>query len=279
MGRLGWQTDGSIETVEGLDVRAVVDELLRPLSVRLRIAKKDQEHCRQVIATLERMVPVGTMHRNTRRSVLRRISLPHALTVLATLAEIHGKEYAEAEQYWRKATSGQRRREDGAPRTPARRTGDAAGSDPKPRRRRRGSRGGASRRDGSRGEARGEARDEERKDERSAAKSTAQRSRPKKDENLPPVWDDDYFFAALPSVPEGTGQSVEGDRYGARPNQDTPPAEETDGPREPAVEGRGETPRDDEVPKPKRRRRPRRRRRSPRSREEGSGGDGEGQDG
>ena len=271
MGKLGWRADGSIETVEGLDVRAVVDQLLRPLSMRLRIAKKDQEHCRQVIATLERMVPVETMHRNTRRAVLRRISLPHALTVLATLAGVHGKEYAEAEQYWRKATSGQRRQEDGASKSPAGGAAESAASDQKPRRRRRGSRGGASRPDDSRGKAQGE----EQKDT-APAKAPAPRSRPKKDENLPPVWDDDYFFAALPSVPEGTGKSVEGDRYGAGPAPEVPPVKETDGPREEPVESREETSRDDEAPKPKRRRRPRRRRRPPRSSDEGSGGDGGG---
>jgi poly(A) polymerase len=273
MADLGWRTDGSIETVEGLDVRAVVDKLLRPLAMRLRIAKKDQEHCRQVIATLQRMVPVETMHRNTRRSVLRRISLPHALTNLGTLAEIYGKEYAEAEQYWRKATSGQRPREDGAAKPPAGPADEAAPDEQKPRRRRRGSRGGASRRDGSRDKA----GDEEKKGDRPPAKASAPPTRPKKDENLPPVWDYDYFFAALPSVPEGTGKSVEGDRYGARPAPTESPVEEAVETREAAVESREETSPDNEAPKPKRRRR--RRRRPTRATDGDSGSSGEGTDG
>ena len=262
MGDLGWRPDGSVETAEELDVRTVVDKVLRPLAVRLRIAKKDQEHCRQVIATLQRMVPVGSMHRNTRRSVLRRISLPQALTTLRTLAEIYGAEFAEADKHWRKATSGQRRQEDGASTAPADRGKQAPEADQKPRRRRRGSRGGASRRDGSGGQE----REEGKKSESSPAKSPAPRSRPK-DDNLPPVWDDDYFFAALPSVPEGTAKSVEGDRYGASAAR-PPVAEET-------VETREETAQDEETPKPKRRRRPRRRRKPTRSSGEGSEGGGE----
>ena len=32
---------------------------------------------------------------------------------------------------------------------------------------------------------------------------------------MPPKWDDDYFFAALPNVPEMKGEEAQGDRYGA----------------------------------------------------------------
>ncbi|HJQ98625.1 MAG TPA: hypothetical protein VJ826_09930, partial [Candidatus Polarisedimenticolaceae bacterium] len=32
---------------------------------------------------------------------------------------------------------------------------------------------------------------------------------------LPAVWSDDYFFAALPSVPELAAEEVDTDRYGA----------------------------------------------------------------
>lgn len=259
MTEFGWQHDGTIQPAEDLDVRAVIEDLLRPLALRLRMAKKDQEHCRQIISTLQRMVPIASMHRNTRRALLRRLSLPHAMTVLATLAEIHGGDYAEADQHWRKATSGQRGREDGATKASGPRSTEGAAEATKPRKRRRGSRGGASRRDGSRDRTRDE--DKNKKGDGPPAKPTAPRSRPK-DENLPPVWDDDYFFAALPSVPEGTAKSVEGDRYGAKAQD---PQEE-----QPTEAAEQTAPEADEAPKPKRRRRRRRRPSRP------SGGEGDG---
>jgi hypothetical protein len=251
MDDLGWRADGTIEPIEGLDARAVVDKLLRPLAIRLRVSKKDQEHCRQIIATLHRMVPVGSMHRNTRRSVLRRISLPHALTFLGTLAEMHAGEYAEAESHWRKATSGRQRREKESATASPPRSKQAGSAETKQRRRRRGPRGGAARQDGSSEETREKAK----KGDRPPAKSTPSPSRPK-DEKLPPVWDDGYFFAALPSVPEGTAKSVEGNRYGS-PDLD-PRAEVSE-------ETEKETAPGDETEKPKRRRRPRRRRKTSRS--------------
>ena len=263
MGEFGWRHDGSIETVEELDARAVIDRLLRPLAVRLRMAKKDQEHCRQIISTLQRMVPIASMHRNTRRAVLRRLSLPHAMTTLSTLAEIHGGEYAEAEQHWRKATSGQRGREDGASGKSARPSTEDAAAAPKPRRRRRGSRGGASRRDGSRRRAGDEDKAGDGTPPPKPPAPPAPRSRPKP-ENLPPVWDDDYFFAALPTVPEGTAKSVEGNRYGAvepdPPDDEATEARGETAPKDVPTEARDETESKDEAPRPKRRRRPRRRR-------------------
>ena len=36
------------------------------------------------------------------------------------------------------------------------------------------------------------------------------------DPKLPPVWDDNYFFAALPTVPQLEGDEAGSDRYGAR---------------------------------------------------------------
>jgi poly(A) polymerase len=255
MESLGWHGDGTIDPVDGLDVRAAVDDVMRPLAIRLRVSRKDQEHCRQVIATLHRMVPVGSMHRNTRRSILRRLSLPHAMVILDTLSRTHAGPYDEAATHWRKATAGRRRKSEKPPAARAQQKKGADDAAPKRRRRRRGTRGGSSTRD----------REESRRGKRPTGRPTAGASRPQtKGEDLPPVWDDDYFFAALPSVPEGSGGNLEGNRYES-PKLD---GKASESPGEPAERS------GDEPSEPKPRRRSRRRRRPARPKQNG-GSEGE----
>ena len=72
--------------------------------------------------------------------------------------------------------------------------------------------------------------------------------------DLPPPWDDNYFFAALPSVPNLDERDDPGDRYGAVAlASETVPQENGDGSPEEAGGAAA----------PRRKRRSRRRRRAP----------------
>ncbi len=198
---LGWRPDGTVERNEKLDVRAVVDEVLRPLALRLRIARRDQEYCRQVISVLHRMVPTRALHRNTKRSILRRACLAGALSILDAAARSSGGDLAAAGSYWASATAG--RKVAAAP--PARRPRTAQGQEKggARRRRSRGSRGGRGRR-----RATSTASAETPRAQSSRERQPRGKQKPRKDETLPPVWDDNYFFAALPTVPESTGETT-----------------------------------------------------------------------
>jgi poly(A) polymerase len=245
---LGWRASGEAAQPRGLDVRAAVDRYLRPAAVRLRMARRDQELCRQIILTLFRMVPPRRARRNTKRSILRRECFPDALWLLGVLGAELGGEFPGAHQHWKRAAEttdtpdrqGQRR----APRTAA--TGK--GQRPAQSKKRRSTRKRSS------------------SDRPDAAGRDRESSKKKKDESMPPPWDDDYFFAALPSVPSGTPDEGGGDRYGAASvaggtNGDT--EEEAPGPEV----GRAEAARpaaDGDKParrRPRRRRRPRKRKR------------------
>ncbi len=189
----GWSPDGKALQPRGLHVRERVDDRMRPLSQRLRTARKDQERCRQILQSLYRMVPVKRMRRGAKRSILRRECLPDAVWILHALAEHWGGDFAEASEYWLAAV---RQEPAAAPRQEADRREAGAGG-----REERGSGRGRRRRRG-----RGRKRTEP------AAEAPA----PKRDD-LPPVWDDRYFFAALPSVPkmEPEADGRGSDRYGA----------------------------------------------------------------
>jgi len=245
--RLGWRANGTAEPPQGLDVREVIDDLLRPIALRLRFARKDQETCRLILATLYRTVPVRRVGRNSRRSILQRDCLPSAVWMLEALAARLGGDFAEAAQHWKAAGSGQR-----SDASRSRRGGESAAgptvSTARPRRRGR-------RRSPTRKPAAGESPAPKR------GKAPAGPATPHK-------WDDDYFFSALPTVPEMAGEENEGDRYGAAavsakaggaPAEQPRESESTHG-KPPA----GEATQDDPAPKarPRRRRRPRRRKRS-----------------
>jgi poly(A) polymerase len=81
----GWRDNGEVHAPKGLDVRATTDNHLRPLAQRLRVSRKDQEYCRQILLTLFRMVPQRRARRSTKRSILRRECLPDAVWILGTL--------------------------------------------------------------------------------------------------------------------------------------------------------------------------------------------------
>lgn len=228
--RFGWKADGKAARPDGLNVRNTIDEMLRPMAVRLRIPRREQEHCRQVLATLWRMVPARRVRRNTKRAILRRECLPDALWVLRLLADRRGEDFKAAHAFW---TAGREEQ-------PEARATDETG--PRPRRGRR-----RSRRKPRTGQAK-------------AAGETQRRTDAPPDKTkkgaMPPTWDDDYFFAALPSAPEIGGDDSKGDRYGAdavAPPTDDDSKETAKPAAEPAA-------------RPKRKRRPRRRRKPAQSR-------------
>jgi poly(A) polymerase len=203
--RMGWQEDGVAQRRRGTNVRELADELLRPMALRLRVARKDQEHCRQILMTLFRMVPARNLRRGAKQSLAQRPCMPDCLWILQAVAKRLGGDFESSFRDWssmaaqaprpRRAAEGGRTRQRRSPR------GDEAEGD---RKRRRSSSGKPRRRS---------------KQQRSpaAAEDKPKTGRPPKGqkEDLPPPWDDGYFFAALPSVPQGSGEDDGTDRYGA----------------------------------------------------------------
>jgi poly(A) polymerase len=230
--RFGWKADGRAARPDGLNVRNTIDEMLRPMAVRLRIPRREQEHCRQVLATLWRMVPARRVRRNTKRAILRRECLPDALWVLRLLADRLGEDFKAAHAYWTAGLEDQ----------PEARAAEAAGPRPTRRGRRR-----------------------SRRKPRTARAKAAGETRPRRDAPpdeakkgaMPPPWDDNYFFAALPSAPEIGGDDSKGDRYGA--DAVAPPTAPDDGKGAAKSEA-------GPAARPKRKRRPRRRRKPASSR-------------
>jgi poly(A) polymerase len=228
----GWQADGTATRPPALNVRHTIDRLFRPLASRLRIPRREQEHCRQVLGSLNRMVPARRVRRNTKRAILRRECLPDTLWVLRLLADRLGADFAAAHAFWTAGREGQpEQRAAERPRTRVRRGGK--------RSRRRPAAAAAVAGSGD-------------------AEATAGKG---KKTGTPSSWDDDYFFAALPSAPE-LGDDATKNRYGGTTTD--PPdgsGEQTDRPAA------------DEPARPKRRRR--RRRRGGSSRKTAAAGPGE----
>jgi len=179
------------------DARTVVDDVLRPIAVRLRVARKDQERARQALATLARMVPLRAMKRGVRAAIQRRPAFSDAWWMLEALAPVLGGHFAAARADWAEhlARPGVEPAADDALPETARPDGpERAGK------RRRGRRGGRGRR----------------KDAPAiAAVPSPAPAAPAPAKKLPAVWSDDYFFAALPSVPELATEEGDTDRYGA----------------------------------------------------------------
>ena len=241
--RLGWKRNGTASWPQGVDMHRVVDDLIRPLAQRLRISRKDQELCRTLVMTLFRMVPHGKTRPNVRRAILSRECLPSALWILTALGEMLGGEFKESAAIWGREPRGSGGEGEG------RQTGDRpAGAGRSRSSRRRRSRGGRKGEEsGGEKETRGKSESQARKP---AGKKTT--SPPKPDPNMPSPWSDNYFFAALPTVPEGADAPAP--ETEDRPAEDQPSEETTATDRSPE-DG-------DEAP-PKKKRRRRRRRRKP----------------
>jgi poly(A) polymerase len=237
--RLGWKEDGTVEDRRGLDLRRLVDEPLQPSALALRIPRREQEYCRQVLSTIARMVPASRARRGARRALVRREATVDALWMLEVLAKRRGGELAASAALWH----------EGADAEPAAspRVGEPEPEGTGRRRRRRGGRrrrGAGAREAGAPVTA-------------SAPRESAEPRRPKPAQrDLPPVWDDRYFFAALP---------------------DAPPLEADGDPEPPALEeSAAAAPDSTDGTRPRRRRRSRRRgKRSSERRPEGGDGGSE----
>lgn len=228
---LGWGDDGSADPSRGVKLRELVDNRLRDVSLRLRVSRKESERCRQLIGTLQRMIPDDRIRPRTRASIRRRASLDETLVLLRALAESEGGQFAEAAQAW---SGTKQSAATGAGRGSRSRDGDTdateAGGEQRSRRRRgrrgrgRGAAGTQDRPADSDKSAASERKTDDAPKQRSRKSSSRSRqgSKPQNSERapkkpMPDRWDDDYFFSALPSVPKKlAGESGDsGDRYGA----------------------------------------------------------------
>ena len=239
--QLGWSSDGSAEQPRGLNTRDVVDKTLRPLALRLRVSRRDQETCRQIVMTLFRMVPHDRVRRNVKRAILRRMCLPSTIWILQRLAGAFGGPFAPAADHWKRYD-----------REPGREPESQVRGEPSkedagaPRRRSRGRRGG-------RGRGGAERRTEKAAETREPEARSLPKPKPGED-----GWDEDYFFSALPTVPQIGEDEGTPNRYGSAA---VGPVEQNEADSETGA---------DEAPSRPRRRRRRRRRKAVTAKDEGS---------
>jgi poly(A) polymerase len=228
-------------TRDGRDARTLVDEALRPIALRLRIARKDQEHIRQTLTALQRLVAPRPMRRGARLALMRRPAFVDAMAMLEVLAAELGGDFAVAKTSWADAVAGQST----APAHEAAEGIEPHESEDAPApaeggrgKRRRGRRGGRGRRKDRGGDAAaaptqsGTSTGMPAPTPHRAPASPVAAVAPvvaARGPKLPPVWDDNYFFAALPSVPTTVGADEENDsgRYatGVVPVTDASPGE------------------------------------------------------
>jgi poly(A) polymerase len=229
---------------DGRDDRTLVDDALRPMALRLRIARKDQEHTRQMLTTLRRMVPFKPMRRGARLALMRRPAFGGAMVMLDALAPVLGGEFAAARVAWSEAVAAP-----GAAAAPgAVEAFDANEADETPApleggrgKRRRGRRGGRGRRKVGGGQHVAGAGPVARPAHPPAAAappapSAVAAAAAARAPKLPPVWDDNYFFAALPSVP--THVAVEDETDSGRYGGGVVPVTEPDQQDKPSPSGR-----------------------------------------
>jgi poly(A) polymerase len=218
--RLGLTVDPKVPAKpDRRDARTIVDDALRPIALRLRIARKDQEHTRQILTTLQRMVPLKPMRRGAKLALMRRPAFANALSMLQAMAPMLGGEFAAAQAAWAETAAGHVAAPSGteAEELATHDLDDGPSPAEGPRgKRRRGRRGGRGRRRERGGEAALSSAPPHAPATATvpsegpavAAAPSAPASRGPK---LPPVWDDNYFFAALPSVPTHVAAEDESD--------------------------------------------------------------------
>jgi poly(A) polymerase len=185
--------DGAHPAPRG-DLQAAIDAPLRSIGERLRVPRREIEHCRVVLAALGRLIHGGRAPsgRGPRQAASRREGVPDAQWMLGVIARIGGPAASQAQT---------------ALSRPADAAGEAADAASPGRRRRRSRRGGRGRRAagaGGEGAARRPAPPATRPAEAPRAE-TPRAEAPRAEasrRDLPPVWDDNYFFAALPSAPD-----------------------------------------------------------------------------
>jgi poly(A) polymerase len=192
---MGWP-DGA-QQPRGVNIRELVHEKLDGTSRRLRIARKDQELCRQLCQSLFRMVPARRARRSSRRGILHRDVFPIAVRMLETTAAEFGSDFSDAAREWKREAgrAENQAQKESTESSPTDTTDSARPSGP----RRRSRRGG-----------RGRGRSETTVD---SEPKSAPKAKPEKPV-APRTWEDQDFFSALPTVPKMRGDADE-DRYGA----------------------------------------------------------------
>jgi len=246
--KLGWSDDGTARWPRGMDVRKVVDDLIRPLAQRLRVARKDQEVCRSIIMTLFRMVPHKKTRPSTRKAILHRPCLPQALWILARLGQILGNEFQYSAVFWEE--SGKDAPCPGEQRERGESDEHAEGTSRSARRRR--SRKRRKQEDGGEAQPEQEAQPARKaQPEKQAPRGRKQAPQREPDPNMPSPWSDNYFFAALPSVPEPGPETSVTEQDSSAPQPDLPE-------EDPDVTATDQNSRDDKTAPPKKRRRRRR---------------------
>jgi poly(A) polymerase len=226
-GALGWDTPGAIEPQQTAALRTSIDDILRPIAVRLRISRREQERCRQIITILARLALSEKMRPSSRRSVMQRVCFPPALELLKLLGQSEGDPFRAAATFW-----------EGLLATPQQAETSETSSTPDKQRPRR---------------KRPRSRKRKPTEDKPATPPPAKAER----DDLPPPWDDNYFFAALPNAPKTEVTEDHGTRYGQVVSPDVEADVEADAASEEAA------PEDTPETKPRRKRRPRRRKRGP----------------
>jgi hypothetical protein len=145
--RLGWPLAAGGPAAKGhADARTVVDDVLRPIALRLRVARKDQERARQRSPPSSAWCRLRPMRRGFRGAIQRRPAFADAWWMLEALAPVLGGDFDAARAGWAeqlaRPTSEPLAAVDEAAEDEPAEAGDA----PRPRRR-RGRRGGRGRRE------------------------------------------------------------------------------------------------------------------------------------
>lgn len=246
--RFGWSEDGRAEPPRGIAVRELVDDILQPIAQRLRVPRREQELCRQVLTTLQRMVPDKQLRPRARAAIRRRACLDQVMLLLGAVAAQHAGDFEEAYERW----CGRMKEDDDAGNARDRGAGEGGedGEGGGRRRKRRGRRGGRgrrrkrteeseesspeeqqesqersddsgeerpSRRRGRRG-GRGRRRRGSGSGEGGSESEAARESTPPPPRRKDGKWDD-YFFDALPSAPVSAGKG-DGLPYGREPEDE-----------------------------------------------------------
>ena len=258
--QVGWKQDGTVARPGGLNLRGLIDKILRPMALRLRAPRREQEHCRQILGTLFRMVPARRLRRGVKGAILNRDCLPDALWILEKIAERLGGDFSDAHRFWTERYKPEESRDEESPE--ATKPAGARGRRRRPRRKTSAGREPASP-PPEKNEPSGEEEESDPADHQ-------------------PPWHDHSFFAALPSAPEVAGDDTKGDRYGtaavptsaesspaeSSPTESSPtessPTESSPAESSPAesspTESSDESPAEEPTRRPRRRRRRRRRR-------------------
>jgi hypothetical protein len=185
------------------------------------------------------MVPLKPMRRGAKLALMRRPAFADARALLDAVAPLLPGEFAEAQAAWAETVAGHGAAPAGAEADRV----DTPGADETrmplegPRgKRRRGRRGGRGRRKGRGGELPASAPAISPAPAPPEAPAIAAASSAARGPKLPPVWDDNYFFAALPSVP--THVAVEDDNDSGRYAGGVVPVTEAEAGDKPSPSGR-----------------------------------------